>query len=302
MEGFALERTNQSPDGIALLMSARNHPGFFARLNPAALARDLFRNRELLWQFTLRNFHTKHKGAYLGIFWAVLNPLLLLGLYFAVFGLFFRVKFSGRIDETRVDVALALLLGLTVFHFLSEMIAQAPGIIVGQANLVKKVVFPLEVLPAATLCASFFNFAISLGLVVVGQLIFGRGLSGLSASALWFPVIVLPIFLLGAGVAWLLAALGVFFRDLAQVTQFVSMLLMYASAVFYPRSSITPEFWTILRFNPVIHAIELLRNAMLWQQPMNYVHLGWLYATSLAVCMLGYACFSSLRSSFADVL
>lgn len=281
-------------------MSVRAHPGFFALLfNPAGLLRDLFRNRELLRQFTFRNFHTKHKGSYLGILWAILNPLLLLGLYFTVFGLFFRIKFSGRPDETRVDVALALLLGLTVFHFLSEAIAQSPGVIVGQANLVKKVVFPLEVLPAANLGASFFNFVISLGLVVLGQIVFGRGLS---LSALWLPVIVLPVVLLAAGLSWMLAALGVFFRDLAQVTQFASMLLMYASAVFYPRSSVLPEIWTVLRFNPVIHAIELLRDVMLWHEPVNFLHLTWLYGTSIAVCMLGYACFTSLRSSFADVL
>lgn len=278
---------------------SRANSGFFAHLNPAAPLRDLVRNRELLWQFTLRNFHTKHKGSYLGITWAVLNPLLLLGLYFTVFGLFFRVNFSGRPDETRVDVALALLLGLTVFHFLSEVIAQAPAVIVGQVNLVKKVVFPLQVLPTANLGASFFNFAISLGLVVLGQMIFGRGLP---ASALWLPVIVVPVVLLAAGLGWLLAGLGVFFRDLAQVTQFASMLLMYASAVFYPRSSVTPEIWMVLRFNPVIHAIELLRNVMLWGHPIDFLHLGYLYAVSIAVALVGYACFVSLRSSFSDVL
>ncbi|HEX2852225.1 MAG TPA: ABC transporter permease [Opitutaceae bacterium] len=280
-------------------MSAPAHPGFFAHLNPAALLRDLFRHRELLRQFTFRNFHTRHKGSYLGIVWAMLNPLLLLGLYFTVFGLFFKVKFSERPDETRVDVALALLLGLTVFHFLSEVIAQAPAVIVGQANLVKKVVFPLEVLPAANLGASFCNFIISLGLVILGQIVFGRGLP---MTALWLPVIVLPVLLLAAGLGWLLSAIGVFFRDLAQVTQFASMLLMYASAVFYPRSSILPEIWTVLRFNPVIHAIELLRNVMLWGHPMNFTHLGWLYAAGIATCLVGYACFMSLRSSFSDVL
>ena len=280
-------------------MSPRNQPGFLAHLNPAALLRDLVRNRELLWQFTLRNFHVRHKGSYLGLVWAVLNPLLLLGLYFTVFGLFFKVRFSGGPNETRIDVALALLLGLTVFHFLSEIIAQAPGIVVGQANLVKKVVFPLEVLPAAATGACFFNFLISLGLVFAGQMFFGRGAD---PSMLWLPVIILPVLLLGAGLGWLLAALGVFFRDLVQVTQFISMLLMYASAVFYPRSSITPEVWTVLRFNPIIHAIELLRNTVIWHVPVNFWHLGYLYFCGVAVCLIGYASFATLRSSFADVI
>jgi ABC-type polysaccharide/polyol phosphate export permease len=118
------------------------------------------------------------------------------------------------------------------------------------------------------------------------------------------PVIILPITLLGAGIGWFLAALGVFFRDISQVTQFSSLVLMYVSAVFFPSSRIRayPALWAVLRFNPVLHSIELLRDVMLWHQPVNYVQLGWLYLTGLVACVLGYACFATLRSSFSDVL
>ncbi len=282
-------------------MSARVSPGFLAHLNPVAPVRQLFQQRELLWQFTLRNFGLKHKGSYFGVGWAVLNPLLMLGLYFVVFGKIFSGHFGVLPDETPVDFALALLVGLTVFHFLAEIIGQSPAVIVGNPNLVKKVVFPLEVLPLANLGACFFNFVISLSLVVLGQVIFGRGLP---ASAAWLPVIILPIVLLAAGLAWFLAALGVFFRDISQLTQFATILLMYVSAVFFSSSRIRehPQLWAVLRFNPVLHAIELLRDALLWNHPVNPVHLGWLYLGSGAVCLVGYACFASLRSTFADVL
>ena len=282
-------------------VSSPSAGGFVRHLNPFALGHDLLRHRELLWQFTQRNFHARHKGAYLGLAWAVLNPLLMLALYFIVFGWIFAGHFGVLPDETPVDYALALLLGLTVYHFLAEVITQSPAVIVGNPNLVKKVVFPLEVLPFANLGACFFNFVISLGLVLLGQFIFGRGMT---AEIAWLPVIILPIVLLGAGLAWMLASLGVFFRDISQVTQFTTLLLMYISAVFYSSARVRalPALWSVLRFNPIIHAIELLRSILLWHEPVNLLHLGWLYAISLAVCLFGYACFASLRPSFADVL
>ncbi len=282
-------------------MSVRAQPGFFAHLNPVVPLRQLFLQRELLWQFTLRNFGLKHKGSYFGVGWAVLSPLLMLGLYFVVFGKIFSGHFGVLPNETPVDFALALLVGLTVFHFFAEIIGQSPAIIVGNPNLVKKVVFPLEVLPLANLGACFFNFVISLALVVLGQVIFGRGLP---AAFVWLPVIVLPIVLLGAAFAWFLAALGVFFRDITQLTQFGTLVLMYVSAVFFPITRIRehPSLWAVLRFNPVLQAIDLLRDALLWDHPVNLSHVGWLFLGSGAVCLLGYACFASLRSSFSDVL
>ena len=287
--------------GSRTFMPASATRSFVSHLNPFGLVRDLVRNHELLWQFTRRTFHQKHKGAYLGITWSVFSPLLLLGLYFIVFGRIFGGHFSGRADETNTDFALALLLGMTVFHFVADLITQAPAIIVGNPNLVKKVVFPVEVLPLANVGACLLNFAISLALVILGALIFGRGVP---VTACWMPVIILPLVLLGAGVAWFLAALGVFFRDISQVTQFATVLLMYVSAVFFPSAKIRaiPRLWAVLRFNPLVHAIELLRNVMLWQEPPNLAQLGWLYGCALAAFVFGYACFATLRPSFSDVL
>jgi lipopolysaccharide transport system permease protein len=281
--------------------SARPAPHFLSCLNPLALGRTLVAQRALARQFTVRNFHARHKGNYLGLAWAVLSPLLLLGLYFIVFELFFGAHFNVA-NATPVDDALALLLGLTVFRFVGDIIAESPMVIVANPNLVKKVVFPVEILPLANMGACFFNFAISMALVLLGMCIFGRGIPLTTA---WMPVIIVPVVLLGAGFSWLLAALGVFFRDISQLTQFLSILLMYLSAVFYPSSLAiqkAPGIWAIIRFNPVLQVNELLRNAMLWHQPVNLSHVVWLYVGCTAICMFGYACFALLRSTFADVL
>ncbi len=259
----------------------------------------LLRHRSLLWQFTQRNVELRHKGSHLGLIWSFLNPLLMLGLYVFVFGFVFGGKFGARAGETRVDYALGIFVGLSIFHFLGEVLGVSPSVIVGNPNFVKKVVFPLEILPVATVGASFVHFLISIGLTVLGIVFFGPGPT---IGMLWLPVIFIPILLLSLGLAWFCAALGTFFRDINQLTSFLSMALMFASAVFYPASSIPTPAWAILRFNPLIHAIELSRATALWGTPMNWHHLTYLYATGAACFALGYWVFHKLRPAFADVL
>ena len=259
----------------------------------------LIRHRALLWQFIQRNVELRHKGSHLGLIWSFLNPLLMLGLYVFVFGYVFGGKFGARPEETRVDYALGIFVGLSLFHFIGEVLGVAPTVIIGNPNFVKKVVFPLEILPVATVGASFVHFLISILLTVLGIAFFGPGPSW---GMLWLPVIFLPVLVLSLGLAWLCSALGVFFRDIGQLTGFLSMSLMFASAVFYPASSIPAPAWAFLRFNPLIHAIELSRNTALWNTAMNYHHLGYLYAVSAVTALFGYWVFHKLRPAFADVL
>lgn len=260
---------------------------------------DLWTHRELLWQFSLRNVELRHKGSHLGLVWSFLNPLLMLGLYVLVFGYIFGGKFGVLQSETRVDYALGVFLGLTLFHIISEVLGTSPVLIVSNPNFVKKVVFPLEVLPAAGVAAAAFHMLISLGLVLVSALVFG---AGWHTGILWLPVILVPVLLLCLGISWFVSALGVFFRDIGQVTQFLTMALMFSSAVFYSSQKIPPAAWTWMRFNPVLLAIELARDATLWQRPLNYHHLGFLYAVGLGSCYLGHAAFRRMKPAFADVL
>jgi lipopolysaccharide transport system permease protein len=194
---------------------------------------------------------------------------------------------------------MGVFLGLSIFQFLAETIAVSPNLIVMNPNFVKKVVFPLEILPASSVCAATFHLLISLTLALLGVAIFGEGLN---AGVLWLPVIVFPIACLALGLAWIIAALGVFLRDLSQITNFLSMVLMYASAVFYPGSKIPAAVWQFLRFNPLLLAIEESRNAVLWHQPVNLHHLWYLYAVGFGACYLGHLIFRRLKPAFADVL
>ncbi|AOS45006.1 Teichoic acid translocation permease protein TagG [Lacunisphaera limnophila] len=266
---------------------------------PASVT-SLWQHRELLRQFTLRNVELRHKGSHLGLIWSFLNPLLLLGLYVLVFGYIFGGRFKpADVAESRVEYALVIFLGLAIHHFIAEVLAVAPSLILNSPNFVKKVVFPLEILPAACVGSAALHFLITLGLVLIGALLTGVPLH---AGVLWLPVLLLPVLLAAYGLALGLGALGVFWRDVAQIVQFASLVLLFASAVFYPLAKIPPDAWVFLKFNPLLLTIEAARGLVFWDRPLNLRHLGYLYAFGTVACLLGATLFQRLRGGFADVL
>lgn len=278
-------------------MPASTAPSLFRA--PFAFVSDLWRHRELLWQFTLRNVALRHKGSHLGLIWSVLNPLLMLALYVSVFGFIFKGKFNTNTPESHMDYGLAMFLSLTLFQLFAEVLGVAPSVIITNPNFVKKVVFPLEILPAANVGASLFHSLLSMGLVLIGVVTVGPGFSW---GILWLPVILLPLLLLLLGIAWFVSAIGVFFRDVSQVIGFITIALMYASAVFFPSTILPPAAWAIMRFNPLLLAIEMARGAVMWHQPVNLTHLGYLSLVGFAACVIGHWCFRRISPAFADVL
>lgn len=266
---------------------------------PLGFGPALWERRSLLWQFTVRNVELRHKGSYLGLFWSLLNPLLMLVVYVFVFGYIFRSRFHVLPNESPVDYALGVFLGLIIYHFLAEVLATSHTVIVGNPNFVKKVVFPLEVLPASNVGAALIHMLISLCLLLIGITVVGPGLS---PRVLWLPAIVAPLIPLSLGIAWLFSAIGVFFRDIGQVVGLLSIGLMFASAVVYPASMIPPAAWEFLRFNPLLLSIELARAAAMWDHPLNLVHLSYVWGVSLLVCAAGYWVFRKTAPTFSDVL
>lgn len=262
---------------------------------------EIWSNRSLFWQLTLRNVELRHKGSHLGLLWSLLGPLLMLGLYVLVFGFIFDGRFKPEADaESRIEYSLVVFLGLAVHHFLAEVITISPTLITANPNFVKKVVFPLSILPAAGVGAALVHFLITLILVFLGALLAGVPVA--LGALWWLPVILLPLLLGALGLALGLSALGVFWRDVIQITQFISLALLFASAVFYPVSQIPSSAWAILKFNPLIHIINEARSATFWDLPISLPHLAYLYAISLIGLMVGAWLFTRLRSNFADVL
>jgi lipopolysaccharide transport system permease protein len=195
-----------------------------------------------------------------------------------------------------------MFLGLSLFLVIAETLGVAPTLIVANPNLVKKVVFPLDVLPLSQIGATWFHLLISLGLLVVGSLAMGRSLT--FTGLLWLPVILLPHLLLTTGLCLFLAALGVFFRDINQMVQFIANIVMYASAVVYPISRIRayPAVWAVLKWNPFLETVQLARAALLWHQPIELRWLAYTYAAGAAVFLAGYWFFRKIQPAFADVI
>lgn len=254
---------------------------------------------DLVWQFTHRAIEVRHRGSRLGALWALVTPLTMLGLYFFIFGIIYSTRFNQFHGETAYDFSLALFLGLALFHVFTETLSAAPSLILTNPNFVKKVVFPLEILPVAQLGAAVFHLLVSLGLVLFGSMF---GTLGLSWHVLWLPVLLLPLVLLSMGVSWLLAALGVFIRDIGQVTAFVATALLFASGVMYPPEKLPAGFEFLRDYNPLLQIVDLARHVVLWHHPIAWSELAYVYACSVVIFALGAMVFAVLRKSFAEVI
>ena len=272
---------------------------FWATLiNPVAIARELYSHRILLWQFTRRSIELQHKGSALGIVWMLLSPLLLFGVYAFVFLVVFDGRYGVVPNETRLDFAIGLFLSLTLVQMVQDTMAAAPTTILQNPNYVKKVVFPLEILPLVVFSAAFFRCLIALMLVLVTVAVAGPGLR---ATAWWLPIIVLLFALFSVGVAWILAALGVFLRDLGPFMQFFTQILTFMSGVFYSLNRL-PGTFAFLRFNPIMVVIESSRNVVLWHIAPTSGDLIYLGVVGGLTCLAGHVLFSALKPVFADVV
>jgi lipopolysaccharide transport system permease protein len=278
--------------------AARPTNGLLRALNPLVLARNLYARRDLIWQFTNREIQLRYRGTLLGFGWAMLQPLIMLGVYSIVFGLIFTPKVTFDSPHFRVEFTLFLFCGLTVFNIFSECVGRSTACVLANPNFVKKVVFPLEILPISILGAALVPAGINLLLILIGSAYVH---SGLSWMQLLMPVVLVPLIFFTLGVSWFLAALGVFFRDVGQIIGLVLQALSFLSAIFYSLDG--PESWRrYLYFNPLAVLVESLRAAMLWRYPMPYFALGMTTLFSFVFMLLGYAFFFKCKRAFADVI
>lgn len=271
-------------------------------LNPWRIVSGIWSHRDLAWQFAVREIELRHRGSRLGAVWALVNPVSMLVLYWFIFGKIFGSKFNIIPNESDYDFVLAMFFGLAMFQVFSETLGWGPLVIASNPNFVKKVVFPLEVLPVAKIGDAAYHLAISLGLVLAASVF---GTAGLSWSVLWLPVLVLPLLMIALGIGWALSSIGVFVRDISQLTPLLATALQFASAVMFAPAKIVqqvPRAWEILRFNPLLQILDLGRRVVLWHQPMAWTHLAYVYAFALVSLVVGYALFMLLRKSFAEVI
>lgn len=253
----------------------------------------------MLSQFTKRMVLAQTRGNFLGLFWMLITPLLSLGLYSVVFGLIMGGQFRSGDDVGRFEFPLGIFTGMILINLINENMAVSPTLMTAHRNLVQKVVFPLEVLPVANAASILVKHLASALLLFLGVILIGPGAS---PTMLAYPIVVLPVFMIALGVSWGLSAIGVYFRDTRQLVSFFSMALFYASGVFFPKSIVPPEIYLYLRFNPLLQAIDQMREVMLWHHAPDWRIIACLYLAAFIVIACGYLAFQKLRRGFADVL
>ncbi len=258
----------------------------------------LWRHRELLWQLTERDTVARYRGSAMGLVWAAIYPLLMLTVYTFFFTEVFRSKWNLAV-QNKGEFALILFVGLLLHGFLSEAIMRAPSLIVGNPNLVKKVVFPLEILPAVNLGTALFHLLIGF-LIWLG---FCLAINGAPPpTALLLPVLLVPLALMTLGFSWILASLGLYLRDVGHVVPIVATVLMFASPIFYPVAALAEPFRSIVMFSPLTVPIEQARIVLIGGRTPDWTAFAIYSAISVCVALAGFVWFQGTRKGFADVL
>jgi lipopolysaccharide transport system permease protein len=258
------------------------------------------RNRRLMRSMVKRDILGRFRGSFGGWFWTILNPLMLMSTYFFVFGLILKSKIKG--DSSPAAFALYLIAGMLPWLAFSEAVGRAPVNMLEHRQFIKKLLFPIETLPVNIMLAGFVSELFGL-LIYFAGLLLARG--HLPVSILWLPVLLIPQMLFTAGLCWFLAALGVFFRDLAQINGFLLTLWFFLTPICYSEEALADMPVTvrsILERNPMYILVHGYRDVFLRGHAPAWGPLWKLYLLSVVVFLLGHAWFYKLKKSFADII
>jgi lipopolysaccharide transport system permease protein len=256
------------------------------------------RNRSLVMELTRREILGRYRGASFGMLWSLFSPFLMLLVYTLAFGFVLKGRWPGAGTSTW-DFAIIVFVGLIVHGMFAECLTRSPQLIVGNANLVKRVVFPLDLLVWSMAFTALFHLGMNT-LVLLGLRLFAEG--QVAPTALLFPIVVLPLLVLTVGVAWIVSALGVFFRDLGQVVGVVATAMLFLSSAIVPVASVPEQYRLAFQLNPLTFIIDQSREVLLWNRMPDWTGLAIYMAIALVVAFVGHALFAKMRRGFADVL
>lgn len=266
--------------------------------SPSYLVKSLLANRKLTVALTAREISARYRGSLLGLTWTLVQPIFMLAIYTFVFSEVFKARWPGG-SGTRTEFALVLFSGLLVFNFFSDVFNRAPQLIISNSNYVKKVVFPLEILPVVSMLTSLFSLTINLAVWLVFYIIsYGPP----PMTALLLPMVILPALLFMTGLGWLLSALGVFLRDTTQITAIITTAVMFLTPIFYPIDAIPASLRPFLNVNPLAPVIAQMRDVLIWGHALDPIEYMLCLTISLLVFVAGFAFFQNTRKGFSDVL
>jgi len=273
----------------------------FSLLNPIHMVRGLYKNRELIWNLIKREVKSNYQSSFLGVLWPVIVPIVMLLIYTFVFSVVFQAKWSTSAGQEtpRGEFALILFAGLTAFNFFSSAITRAPGLILAVPNYVKKVVFPLEILPVVVVGAAFITSLINIVLILVGCLLV---LHSLPMTALLLPLAYIPLILITLGLTWFLSSLGVFVRDIGQAIPVLVQILFFMTPIFYSADRVPNALRFLIILNPLSSIVDGFRRVLIWNEFIDWRAWGTVTLISALVAILGFAWFSVTKKAFSDVM
>lgn len=258
-----------------------------------------WQHRRLVMEMTRREVVGRYKGSLVGLAWSFFNPIFLLTVYVIVFSGVFKMRWNVGGAESEIDFALIMFVGMMVHGVVAECLGRAPTLILSNANLVKKVVFPVEILPFVMVLSATFHFLASLGVMLVAQLLSGHFFP---FTVLLLPLMLFPLILLALGLSFVLAATGVYLRDIAQMTGIFTTVLMFLSPVFYPVSAVPPGLSLLLQWNPMTYFIEAARSLLIFRTFPDVQTVLVCWGVGLVITWAGFWWFQKTRKGFADVL
>ncbi|HUE81776.1 MAG TPA: ABC transporter permease [Pyrinomonadaceae bacterium] len=258
---------------------------------------ELPRHAELIFSLARRELVGRYRGSLLGLVWALVTPFVMIGIFTFIFAGIFGARFGST--SSHWDYALYLFCGLLPWTMFQETVQQSANTIVSKANLVKRVVFPLETLPVAQTLAAAGNQLIGTIALLVACIVLRRQFH---LTALWLPALLIPQVVLALGVAWLIASLGVFLRDIAQGVALLLTAWFFLTPIIYPESVVPEHFRTLIKINPFTPLITSYRRTFLEGLGPDWPGLAY-FALFAVVCFLfGYWWFARTRKNFADVI
>ncbi|OGP62375.1 MAG: hypothetical protein A2V65_01830 [Deltaproteobacteria bacterium RBG_13_49_15] len=252
----------------------------------------------LIIRMAKRDVSSRYRGSILGLLWSVITPILMLAIYTFVFSEIFKVRWGG-LDYGPGEFALRLFSGLIVFNFFSENINRSPNLILENTSFVKKVVFPLEILPVTATLSALFSAMTSTGVLLIGLLLIGK-LPGWPIFCL--PLIWIPFVFLTWGFSWFLSGLGVYLRDLRHIVATGVTILLFLSPIFYPVSALPESMRRIIYLNPLTFFIEQNRAIFIENRPPETIPLIVAAAGACFSAAIGYRLFEKMKKGFADVI
>jgi homopolymeric O-antigen transport system permease protein len=254
----------------------------------------------LMWTLVVREVAGRYRGSLLGTLWSLITPLMMLGIYTFVFGTVFHSRWSAAGAETSTaEFAIVIFMGLIIFQIFGEVVNRGPGLVLANANYVKRVVFPLELLVPVALGSALFHAAVSFAVLIVFML---AALGGIPITAIWLPIVLCPYCLFILGVGWVLSSVGVYYRDISQITGTLVSALMFLSPIFYPLSSLPEWIRPWVKLNPITWPVETARAVMVFGRSPDLVGYVSYSVVAGIVAALGYQWFQKTRHGFADVL